>query len=225
MCPISYRKLFIYGCVLYDIIQPVCIYIIYAYVREEKKMTILLTGLSNLNTEKLTREEGMRLSPGDWSIISEHKKLTESFISKFADFVDWTKISEYQELSESFIERYSDRVNWREISFYQQLSDAFTYKFYDKLDINRVIENSCNISEDFIRDNIDNMTEYSWMKISYSRKLSEEFIREFQDKLDWDNIFEHQDLSDEFRKEFSYKLEKPETEPDYDNYFCDPYWN
>lgn len=230
MCPISYRKLFIHGCVLYDIIQLVCIYIIYAYVREEKiEMTILLTnGLSSI-TEKMTREEGIRLSHGDWSIISEYKKLSEDFIAKFSDLVDWTKVSEYQTLSESFIERFADRVNWREISVHQQLSDAFTTKFYDKLDINRVIENSCNISEDFIRDNIDNMTEYSWMTISYSRNLSEEFIREFQDKLDWDNIFDNQDLSEEFRKEFSYKLEeiekKRQSYEDSNDYFWDPYYN
>ena len=208
MCPISYRKNFIYGCILYDIIQPVCIYIIYAYVREEK-IEMLLTGLNNI--ENITREEAMRLSPRDWSVISEYKKLTEDFITKFADFVDWTRISEHQILSESFIERFANRVNWREISVHQNLSDAFTTKFYDKLDINRVIENSCNISEDFIRDNIDNMTEYSWMTISYSRNLSEEFIREFQDKLDWDNIFDNQDLSEEFRKEFSHKLEEIEA--------------
>ena len=184
---------------------------------------ILLTGLNNI--ENITREEGVRLSPEDWSVISEYKKLTEDFITKFADMVDWTKISEHQTLSQSFIEKYSDKVNWREISFHQNLSDGFVTKFYNKLDINRVIENSSSISEDFIRSNTEKLTEYSWMKISYSRNLSEEFIREFQDKLDWDNIFEHQSLSDEFRQEFSYKLEKPETEPDYDDYFCDPYWN
>lgn len=171
--------------------------------------SILLTGLNNV--ENITREEAMRLSPRDWSIISEHKKMSEDFISKFADMVDWTRISEHQILSESFIERFADRVNWREISFYQQLSDDFCYKFYDKLDINRVIENSSSISEDFIRSNTDKMTEYSWCRISYSRNLSEEFIREFQDKLDWDNIFDNQDLSEEFRKEFSYKLEEIEA--------------
>lgn len=187
-------------------------------------MELLLTnGLSSI-TEKLTREEGMRLSPGDWSIISEHVQLSEDFIEKFADMVDWTRISEHQILSESFIERFADKVNWREISFNQQLSDRFVTKFYDKLDINRVIENSIGISEDFIANNTNKMTEYSWCRISYNRKLSEDFIREFQDKLDWDNVFEHQDLSDEFRKEFSYKLEKPETEPDYDDYFWDQYY-
>lgn len=192
-------------------------------------MELLLTnGLSSI-TEKLTREEGMRLSPGDWSIISEHKKLSENFIAKFADMVDWTKISEHQTLSESFIEKYSDRVNWREISFYQNLSDGFVTKFYNKLDINRVIENSSSISEDFIRSNTDKMTEYSWCRISYSRKLSEEFIKKFADKLDWDNVFEHQDLSEEFRKEFSYKLEEIENKrksyEDDNDYFWDPYWN
>ena len=184
--------------------------------------------LWNLNTEKLTRKEAMRLSPRDWSVISEHVKMSEDFIAKFSDLVDWTKVSEYQTLSESFIERYSDRVNWREISFYQQLSDAFTYKFYDKLDINRVIENSISISEDFIANNTDKMTEYSWCRISYSRKLSEEFIKKFADKLDWDNILEHQSLSEEFRKEFSYKLEEIQKKrQDYkdNDYFWDPYYN
>lgn len=187
-------------------------------------ISLTLNGIENI-----TREEGIRLSPRDWSIISEHKKLTEDFIEKFADMVDWTRISEHQILSESFIERFADRVNWREISFYQQLSDAFTYKFYDKLDINRVIENSSSISEDFIRSNTDKMTEYSWMTISWARKLSEEFIREFQDELDWDNIFDNQSLSEEFRKEFSYKLEEIEKKrQDYENnndYLWDPYYN
>lgn len=169
----------------------------------------LLTGLNGI--ENITREEGIRLSHRDWSVISEHVKLSEDFISKFADMVDWTKISEYQTLSESFIERFADRVNWREISFYQNLSDAFTTKFYDKLDINRVIENSSSISEDFIRSNTDKMTEYSWCRISYARKLSEEFIREFQDKLDWDNILNHQALSNDFRKELSNKLKEIEA--------------
>ena len=192
------------------------------------KTNILLTGSLN-GIENITIEEAMRLSPGDWSVISEHKKLTEDFIAKFHNFVDWTRISEHQTLSESFIERFADRVNWREISFYQNLSDNFVAKFYDKLDINRVIENSIGISEDFITNNIDKMTEYSWCIISSNRRLSEKFIREFQDKLDWDNIFEHQDLSDEFRKEFSYKLEEIEKKrQDYkndDNYFWDPYYN
>lgn len=209
--------------------QPICIYIIYTYVREEKiemETNILLTGLNDI--ENITREEAIRLSHGDWSIISEHVKLSEDFIAKFADMVDWTKISECQTLSESFIERFADKVNWREISFYQNLSDNFVAKFYNKLDINRVIENSSSISEDFIRSNTDKMTEYSWCIISCNRRLSEEFIREFQDKLDWDNIFDNQDLSEEFRKEFSYKFEEIEKKrQDYkdNDYFLDPYYN
>lgn len=69
----------------------------------------------------------------DWFAVSRCKKLSESFIEKFADKVDWWCISKYQKLSETFIEKFSDKVFWSCISDYQLLSDEFIKRHSDKL--------------------------------------------------------------------------------------------
>jgi len=45
-----------------------------------------------------------------------------------------------------------------------------------------------------------------WIKISKHQNLSEDFIREFEDKVDWRWISMSQDLSEDFIREFKNKL-------------------
>ena len=65
----------------------------------------------------------------NWEFLSMHRKLTENFIRKFADFVSWDIISIYQHLSEGFIKEFKDKVDWIHISRHQILSKEFIEKF------------------------------------------------------------------------------------------------
>ena len=69
----------------------------------------------------------------NWEFLSMHRKLTENFIRKFADFVDWEWISVYQYLSEDFIREFKDRVDWDWIAKYQRLSKNFIREFKDDI--------------------------------------------------------------------------------------------
>lgn len=52
-----------------------------------------------------------------WSTVSECQKLSEPFISKFADRVDWDKICMYQKLSNVFLQTHMHRINWGIINY------------------------------------------------------------------------------------------------------------
>lgn len=47
----------------------------------------------------------------------------------------------------------------------------------------------------------------NWKKISHESRLSERFIERFKDKVWWEEIFKHQNLSDEFKKKYSKMLD------------------
>jgi len=94
----------------------------------------------------------------NWYVIS-HKKLSEEFISKYADFVKWEYISRYQKLSEEFIEKFGDRIVWYEIANTQTLSEPFIEKFADKLNWHCVSAHQ-KLSPEFIVKHIDKITEY-----------------------------------------------------------------
>jgi len=130
----------------------------------------------------------------DWYSISQIEKLSEQFISKYADYVNWELISENQQLSEPFIERYQDRVYWNYISMFQTLSENFIEKYSDKVFWD-LISKSQQLSESFI-ERFQNYVD--WDKISERQTLSEDFIEKFQNKVNWDLISEYQYMSQEF---------------------------
>lgn len=67
----------------------------------------------------------------DWFRFCQQYKLTESFITKYKDYVDWSQVSRFQKLSESFIEKHKDYVDWWFITKRQKLSCDFLDKLFD----------------------------------------------------------------------------------------------
>ena len=87
----------------------------------------------------------------NWEFLSMHRKLTENFIRKFADFVSWDIISIYQHLSEDFIREFKYWVNWYSISMYQHLSEGFIREFKDMVYWNTVSTYQ-RLSKEFIEE-------------------------------------------------------------------------
>jgi hypothetical protein len=163
----------------------------------------------------------------NWVFISIYQELSENFIYKY-----WTKllpfmIFAHQKLSSEFIDKIISTkgekdIDWNYITKYQKLNEKFIKKYENKILWN-YIWNSQTFSEEYIRELYNKANEpYSrislnWVDICIYQKLSENFIREFEDKmfqiefgekvyyksLWFSLIFEHQELSKEFKKEFS----------------------
>jgi hypothetical protein len=116
----------------------------------------------------------------DWTDISG-RKLTESFIRRYADCVYWYSISKYQELSEPFIREFADDLYWVPISSWQVLSESLIRDYDNKVCWYNI---SCyqKLSEEFIRDYADCL---DWREIPDRQYLSESIIRQYSDRIDW----------------------------------------
>ena len=60
------------------------------------------------------------------------------------------------------------------------------------------------LSENFISRHQNSLID--WIAVSYHQNLSEDFIKEFQDKVDWRWISRRQTLSEEFKNQFRHRF-------------------
>lgn len=67
----------------------------------------------------------------EFSMISKHQTLSESFMRKYAKKLNWKKLCEYQKLSENFIEDHIDEVDMDLIFEFQVLSNEFNQVHMD----------------------------------------------------------------------------------------------
>jgi ribosomal protein S17E len=143
--------------------------------------------LNNKYTEEELEQWTDEFDEYDWRCISEcySKRLSESFIDKYADKVDWGFISPFARLSESFIEKHQDKVVWSDISAFQFLSEQFIEKHKDKIDwccLDQNLHIEQTLSEQFIEKYKDKL---NWTWICSEQTLSENFMRKHKDLVDW----------------------------------------
>lgn len=87
----------------------------------------------------------------NWGIAGKHK-LSESTIELASDYLNWQVVCRRQKrLSESFLTRFANRLHWLNTSIYQTLTPAFIRKFIKKLNIPAISEYQ-NMPIDLIRE-------------------------------------------------------------------------
>lgn len=67
----------------------------------------------------------------NWGLILERTKYPEEVLREMAPNFnenDWEIVSKYQKLSEQFITDYADNLNWENVLIYQEISGAFFVK-------------------------------------------------------------------------------------------------
>ncbi len=112
-----------------------------------------------------------------WWDISAYQRLSENFISKYADkvrehkyFVDWNLISCYQKLSEPFIEKYKNLVNWNYIFIWQDLSDEFIEKHIHRVNLN-FVANYRKFSPEFLKKHNIKRSKHNWLYKENEKKM------------------------------------------------------
>ena len=127
-------------------------------------------------SEEFIRSKVPIMGVSTWMCVSEHQKLSESFIREFQDSVFWNAISSYQTLSEDFIREFQDMVDWTKICKFQTLSESFMEEFEEKI---------------------------VWELVTRCQTLSEEFILKYRKNLDIQEVLKYQKLSYEFIKKYN----------------------
>jgi len=82
------------------------------------------------------------------SVKQELNKILKKYNYKNIDKIDWDYISQHQKLSKSFIREFKNKVNWVFISAYQELSFEFISEFKDKLNLDKLLERNLITQED-----------------------------------------------------------------------------
>ena len=106
-------------------------------------------------------------------------------------------------MSESFIEEFANKVKWNGISETQDLSIPFIEKHKNDLDWGLLAKHPRKFEESFIELHT---SRWDWRNISEYQVLSESFIERHEFDVDWKTIFQYQELSDEFRKKWEWKI-------------------
>ncbi len=110
---------------------------------------------------------------------------------------------EWMDMSEDLAQEYYDEdlAVWDDdyISARCDLSEEFIRMNLENVDWDKISKNNMVISEAFIREFQDNI---NWEVIWVYRSFSEEFIREFIDRVDWSNLSRYNQLSEAFIYEF-----------------------
>lgn len=124
----------------------------------------------------------MRKAPHK-ELVEEINRLIERYelkcdVEDFEFHANWFRISESKGLSYDFIEFFEDKIDWIRLSIDGDLSHDFVERFQNKL---------------------------MWHLIS-DRELSESFIEKYSNRVNWPIISERQNLSYEFLKRNSHKI-------------------
>ncbi|KAI9141823.1 hypothetical protein BKA69DRAFT_1038147 [Paraphysoderma sedebokerense] len=142
----------------------------------------------------------------NWSLLSRHQILSESFIDEFRDYVDWDMISQYQPISEDFIRRHEHLVNWLLIGENLGLSDAFVHEFFHKQSWIFIDAMKADIEYQMQKyrqyGEIEADRDWNWEYLSRHEDLPEDYIKRFHRRLDWDMLSRYQPLSENIITKF-----------------------
>ena len=124
--------------------------------------------------------------------------LTEEEIGDLARYVDWEKLSQHQKLSESFIERYSDKVDWDYIFTNQDVSVSFISKHKEKVNW-RYVLNEKKFKQDFIWSELLDLGQTD--AVSEYGNFSKKFLLENYSRLNIELLEDNTRLSKTVKKE------------------------
>lgn len=141
-----------------------------------------------------------------WENICKYQNLTIEFMEKYINKLIWNIISESQFMSYEFINKYKDYICWDLIGQNIKLEFLFNDSFVEIFSENNIWDIliwSNNISEEFLKKNIDKLNYKQTADLLEYKKLNEDIINIILKKKN-DNtkfykiIAENQDLSNEF---------------------------
>ena len=132
-----------------------------------------------------------------------YQKFPENILEAYAERFscnDWTKLSIHQDLSESFIRKFEDQVDWNCISQCQNLSESFIHEFADKVAWGSILAcgRHAHLSEDFIRRHKKYIKKKDWRYINPERRWSDNFLTEFANRIGWKYVAKLHHLPEAF---------------------------
>lgn len=122
----------------------------------------------------------------------EFGELTSDWLRKHKDQLNWSNVCRHQNLEDDFIDQMSQYVDWWMVSKYQlHLSEDFIRRNWNKLSIEILVDH-ITFTQEFIREQINTLTERELKLIVKYHELSFNFLREFKDKLPFNYVFLYQ---------------------------------
>lgn len=137
-------------------------------------------------------------NPVDWSTISKRYNLPIWFIDKYKDKLNWRLISK-KKLTYSFIKKYADKYPWVYAVQYNVMSARFMNYFSSYLRWELVFT-SQNLSMHFIETHMQLIKDKSFRKIAIVKyqRLTEKYMEKYLDYFGINNLTKYQTFSRRF---------------------------